>query len=180
MSELEVDVVKLLSVALTHEKQLVLEAELEEYHKATNYVIKQILKLKKKKAHTIIEEIREDFAESFDPRLAYLKDVVKTARVTIGEHKHKAKWRRDLRGKMPKFKQDIMIFSPPLIQITHKAAVLTVKSGGERVIPFDKHSRNNNAEILSAIVKNPERLDRVRLRWNKEGYFNIDLRVFKK
>ncbi|MBD3408008.1 MAG: hypothetical protein GF411_17950 [Candidatus Lokiarchaeota archaeon] len=179
MSESDVEVIKLMSVALNYEKQLVLKTEIEAYHNATNYVIEQILKIRKKKASEIIEAIGDEFSEKFDSRTAYLKDVVKTARVTIGEHKQKARWRRDLKNKVPKFKPNIMIFSAPLIEISHEAAFLTVKSGEQKAIPFDKHSRNKNKEILSEIIKDPKKMDRVRLMWNKEGYFNVDIRVFR-
>ena len=68
--------------------------------------------------------------------------------------------------------------------------VLTLADRTQIPIPYDKFSRNQNADIIMEILKgNPVKADadgrmpsnkrygRIRLTWNNEGFVNIDIRA---
>ena len=180
MSEEDVDILKLSSVPLTREKQIVVEAEFEKYATATNFTIKAILQ-KKLTSHTrAVKVLLDDFIEKFDRRESYRKDVVKTARVEIGRHKVLAQTMRSMRDKTPYFKSGRMIFSTPIISLGEKAIILAGGDGTSIPIPFDKRSRNKEAEVLNELRKGTRGFGRIRLTWNREGYLDIDIRVEKK
>jgi hypothetical protein len=163
-------------VALTREKQILLQDELEKYATSTNFIIKSILQKHITKAQRTIELLGDAFAERFDKRPEYLADVVKTARVEIGRHRKLARTIRTMRDKTPFFKPGRMILSYPLVIVNEKTLILQTAPKEEIPIPFDKHSRNQNIENLTAMAKNPTLFGRVRITWNKQGYVDIDIR----
>ena len=187
---------KLSSVILTREKQDSLQEEFTRYGNATNWVIRQILKKHLTKQTQIIESIQEEFSEQFDNRPPYLRDVIKSATSEITHHRKLAVTIRSMRDKTPYFKKGRAIFSQPIVKIGEKAIFLTLRDRTKLPIPYDKFSRNKNAETLVAILRgegrktdasNPiplnKRYGRVRLTWNSEGFVNIDIRAilpFKK
>lgn len=176
MSDIDTRILRLTSVALTREKQIHLEEELEKYTTATNFVIKSILQKHITKAQRTIEILGDTFAERFDKRPEYLTDVVKTARVEIGRHRKLARTIRTMRDKTPFFKPGRMILSHPLVSVNEKTLILHTASKEEIPIPFDKHSRNQNAKDLAAMMKDHTLYGRVRITWNKQGYVDIDIR----
>ena len=182
MANSQVDVVKLLSVTLTREKQLILEQEFERYVKATNWVIKAIIKRNITRSERAVELLAESFGNEFDKRLEYLRDVVKSARIEILNHRRLARTVRSMRDKMPFFKAGKMIFSQPIISVGKTALILRMADRSQLPIPYDKRSRNREADILTHIARGDredgnKRYDRVRLTWNKEGFVGIDIRA---
>ncbi len=174
MSSMDTRILRLTSVALTREKQILLEDELERYANSTNFIIKSILQKHITKAQRAIELLGDVFAERFDKRPEYLADVVNTARVEIGRHRRLARTIRTMRSKTPFFKHGRMILSYPLVVVNEKTLILHTVSE-EIPIPFDKHSRNQNADDLAALTRNPTLYRRVRITWNKQGYVDIDI-----
>ena len=73
-----------------------------------------------------------------------------------------------------------MIFSTPIISLGEKAIILAGGDGTSIPIPFDKRSRNKEAEVLNELRKGTRGFGRIRLTWNREGYLDIDIRVEKK
>lgn len=182
MANSQVDVVKLLSVTLTREKQLILEQEFERYVKATNWVIKAIIKRNITRSERAVELLAESFGNEFDKRLEYLRDVVKSARIEILNHRRLARTVRSMRDKMPFFKEGKMILSQPIISVGKTALILRMPDRSQLPIPYDKRSRNREADILTHIIRGNredgnKRYDRVRLTWNKEGFVGIDIRA---
>ena len=231
MAESPVEIVKLLSVALTWEKQKIVEAEFEKYTKATNYTIKAIYKrhltnpqrtvdtlldeitrkfvckpidstetpnekieilhdkFGKRFEYSLIkeiidapemsaEDIRNQFAIDFSNQ--YVHDIVKTARVEIGEHRGMAKTIRSMRDEIPYFKPGRMILSGLLVGISEKACDLLTTSGKRVPIPYDKRSRNRVTDRLLEIKDKKgksRKYGRVRFSWNREGYVDIDIKL---
>ena len=187
----ETILLKLSSVALTREKQIPIEVEFSRYVQATNWVIKMLLKNRHLiKQAQILDAIREKFSERFDNRDSYLNDVVKSACAEIARHRKLAVTIRSMREKTPFFKKGRAIFSQPIVEISEKALILTLKDRTRVPIPYDKFSRNQNAERIAEILKgNPgkvdadgkmptnKRYDRIRLTWNNEGFVNIDIKA---
>jgi len=187
----ETILLKLSSVALTREKQIPIEAEFTRYVQATNWVIKTLLKDRQlTKQGQILDAIRDEFSEQFDSRETYLNDVVRSAGAEIARHRKLAVTIRSMRDKTPFFKKGRAIFSQPLVEITEKALILTLADRTRVPIPYDKFSRNQNAEKIAEILKgNPVKVDaqgkmptnkrynRLRLTWNNEGFVNIDIKA---
>ncbi|MFW9843698.1 MAG: hypothetical protein ACFFEV_03915 [Candidatus Thorarchaeota archaeon] len=182
---------KLSSVALTREKQIPVEDEFSRYTQATNWVIKTLLKKGLTKQAQILDAIRDDFFERFDRREEYLNDVVRSATSEITRHRKLAVTVRSMRDKTPYFKKGRAIFSQPIIEISEKALILTLADRTRIPIPYDKFSRNKNAEKIAEILKGkPMKVDaqgrmptnkrygRIRLTWNNEGFVNIDIRAY--
>ena len=176
MSKPDTEIIKLSSVTLTREKQDRIEKELQMYADATNWTIRVILKRDIATAKKAVELLQAEFAERFDSRIDYLRDVVKTARVEIGRHRRLAKTIRTMRDKMPFYKSNRAILSNPIVNVSEKALTLTTCDGVELHIPFDKRSRNRVLGTLKVLSQNKEKLGRVRLTWKKEGYVDIDIR----
>lgn len=122
-------------------------------------------------------EVRQEFAERFAKQ--YINDVIKTASVEITRHRKMAKLIVNLREKTPHFKHGVMIFSGFLVEIDEKTVSLLTLRGQKLAIPFDKRSRNREAEILKDIATGGRKFQRVRFTLNKEGYLNIDIRLPK-
>lgn len=183
LSMSDVDILKLLSVTLTRNKQDVLEEELQRYGKATNWTIRQIVKQRLSSTTKAIEALQVSFSEQFDKRDRYLHDVVKTARVEISDHRKMAETIRSMRDKTPFFKPGRMILSQPLIKLSEKAVTLSTRDGSMLAVPFDKRSRNRLIEKIKAILRGerPEKINRnygrIRITWNKEGFADIDVRA---
>ena len=186
----EMILLKLSSVALTREKQIPIEKEFTRYVQATNWVIKALLKNRLKKQAQILDAIGDDFSKLFDNRTTYLNDVMRSATAEIARHRKLAVTVRSMRDKTPFFKKGRAVFSQPLVEISDKALILTLADRTRVPIPYDKFSRNQNAEKLAEILKgNPVKVDaqgkmptnkrygRVRLTWNPEGFVNIDIRT---
>jgi hypothetical protein len=186
----EMILLKLSSVALTREKQIPIEKEFTRYVQATNWVIKALLKNRLKKQAQILDAIGDDFSKLFDNRPTYLNDVMRSATAEIARHRKLAVTIRSMRDKTPFFKKGRAVFSQPLVEISDKALILTLADRTRVPIPYDKFSRNQNAEKLAEILKgNPVEVDaqgkmptnkrygRVRLTWNPEGFVNIDIRA---
>ena len=186
----ETILLKLSSVALTREKQIPIEKEFTRYVQATNWVIKALLKNRLKKQAQILDAIGDDFSKLFDNRTTYLNDVMRSATAEIARHRKLAVTIRSMRDKTPFFKKGRAVFSQPLVEISDKALILTLADRTRVPIPYDKFSRNQNAEKLAEILKgNPVKVDaqgkmptnkrygRVRLTWNPEGFVNIDIRT---
>ncbi|MHA1906837.1 MAG: hypothetical protein ACW98Y_06060 [Candidatus Thorarchaeota archaeon] len=236
MSDTPTEIIKLLSVTLTRDKQDILGPDLETYVAATNYAIKTIFKKRIPSKNKALELLRDDLAEkfvyssgdgqpgnseSFGRRFKYttitkyvservktqthqglreiqrkpedlrnefaqalaeqyIKDVVKTAAVEITNYRKLAKTLVSIRGKIPHFKDGMMIVSGFLIDVGIKAVDLLTLSGESLSIPFDKRSRNREIDILTDIAERKRKFERVRLTWNKEGFLNIDIRTPKK
>ncbi|MFW9842400.1 MAG: hypothetical protein ACFFES_15990 [Candidatus Thorarchaeota archaeon] len=178
-----VQILKLLSVTLTREKQDILEKELGKYGKATNWTIKQILKQHLTAPVKTMDVLRDSFTEQFDKRDQYFQDVVKTARVEISNHRKLAKTVRSMRDKTPFFKPGRMILSQPLLRLSEKAVTLSIPDGTKLAIPFDKRSRNRLIEKIQSILRGEKsgeinrKYGRIRITWNKEGFADIDIRA---
>ncbi len=177
ISSAELEIINLLSVTLTHEKQTNLEDEFRRYADAVNYVIRSVMRKHIPTAPKTIAAVQEDFTERFDPRIEYLQDVVKTARVTIGRHRRMARLVRTMRGKKPRFKEGRMAFSEPVVKLDSNGIRLFITRNDVLPIPFDKHSRNAQSDILQGIERRKKRFDRVRLTRHKEGFVEMDIRV---
>jgi hypothetical protein len=190
MPETKAILLKLSSVALTREKQSPIEEEFIRYGKATNWVIKTLLKSHLRKRTQIIEAIQDEFAQRFDSRASYLNDVVRTAGAEIARHRKLAVTIRSMRDKDPFFRKGRAIFSQPIVKISEKALILMLADRTRVPIPYDKFSRNQNIEEIAAILKaepsGPDttgkvppnkRYGRIRLTWNTQGFVNIDIRA---
>ncbi|MHA1770606.1 MAG: hypothetical protein ACTSYL_09510 [Candidatus Thorarchaeota archaeon] len=172
-----VEIVRLDSVILSREKQDALKREIEKYARAVNFVIRMILTKHLTSAAKTIEAIQDEFAKQFDPRPQYLEDVVKTARVRIGEHRKMARVIRTARGKRPKFKEGRIILSPPLVRVEEKALTIALSKQEILPIPYDKRSRNREADTLTAIMRGELKHGRVRITWRREGFVEIEIRI---
>jgi hypothetical protein len=181
----DADILKLLSVTLTREKQIVLEEELQRYGTATNWTIKQILKHNLSSRTKTIAILQAEFVEKYDKRRSYLKDVVKSASVEITQHRNLAETIRSMREKTPFFKPGQLILSQPIARLDEKAVTLTLADGSLLPIPFDKRSRNRLAEKIAVILSGSKegqinrKYSRIRIIWNKEGFADIAIRVMK-
>ena len=181
----DVEILKLLSVTLTREKQDILEEELQRYGAAINWTIKQILKQRLSSRAKTIEVLQEDFAAKYDKRRKYLEDVVKTASVEITKHRQLAETIRSMRDKTPFFKPGRLILSQPIARLDEKAVTLTLADNSLLPIPFDKRSRNRLSEKLVEILRGSKegeinkKYGRIRITWNKEGFADIDIRALK-
>ena len=176
MSETETEVVGLSTVPLTRQKQDIIDAELEKYARATNYIIAAIFGEPPSNKKKILQGLRNEFYERFDDRPDYFEDVLVTARLEIRRHKAQAKYLRNLRDKVPSFEEGELRFSAPIVEVGEKAIVLKT-SDDEVPLPFDKYSRNKNAQVLEQIRSGGKAFERVRFKWNKEGYFDVDIRM---
>ncbi|MFO7837861.1 MAG: hypothetical protein R6V83_14550 [Candidatus Thorarchaeota archaeon] len=177
MSAGNVEILKLLSVLLTQTKQDRIKEEFDKYTSATNYVLTEILEQHLTSASQAVDALREEFTSRFDPRVAYLEDVVRTARVKIGQHRAMARSMRSLRNKTPYFEEDKMIFSKPIIKVKPSATILFTADDEEIAIPYDKRTRNRNMDILTELASGKRDHGRVRLTWKKAGYVGVDIRV---
>lgn len=190
MPETKAIFLKLSSVPLTREKQMPLQEEFTRYGLATNWVTKILLKGHLTKRAEILDAIQEDFSEQFDNRRAYLNDVVRSATAEIARHRKLAMTVRSMRDKTPFFKSGRIIFSQPIVKISEKALILTLADRTRIPIPYDKFSRNQNAEKISVILKGePAKVDvegrmptnkrygRIRLKWNSAGFLIIDIKA---
>lgn len=181
----DIEILKLLSVPLTRDKQYLLEDELQRYGAATNWVVKQILKQGLPSRRRVIEVLEDEFSTRFDTRHQYLEDVVITASAEIVQHRKLAKSVRSMREKIPYFRPSRLIFSQPIVRLDEKAVTLTLSDGNELPIPFDKRSRNRLADKISSILKGAKEGEvnrnygRIRITWNKEGFADIDIRAMK-
>ena len=181
----DVEVLKLLSVALTRDKQILLKEELQKYSAATNWTIRQIVKQNLSSRSKTFKILQEDFGNKFDKRRGYLEDVVKTASVEIAQHHKLAETIRSMRDKTPFFKSGRLIFSQPLVRLSEKAITFTLADESLLPIPFDKRSRNRLADKLTAVLRGSKegginkKYDRVRITWNKEGFADIAIRIVK-
>lgn len=179
----DVEILKLLSVTLTREKQDVLEEEIQKYGAATNWTIRQILKQHLTGPTKTVEKLQNIFFEKYDKRIQYMEDVVKTARVEISNHRKMTKTVRSMRDKPPFFKPGRLILSQPIIRLSEKAVTLSTSDDGRLAIPFDKRSRNRLAERIALILRNEKpgeinrRYGRIRITWNREGFADIDIRA---
>jgi hypothetical protein len=190
MPETKAILLKLSSVPLTREKQIPVEEEFTRYGKATNWVIKTILKNHLTRKQQIIEAIQEEFFERFDNRPTYLNDVIRSAGAEISRHRKLAMTVRSMRDKDPFFKKGRAIFSQPIVKISERALTLMLADRTRIPIPYDKFSRNHNAERIAEILKaepsGPDatgkippnkRYGRIRLTWNTQGFVNIAIRA---
>lgn len=185
-----VEILRLLSVTLTREKQLLLQDEFKRYAAATNWVIKNILK-KHLSGHTKTRNtLGEEFMGVFDKRPIYLDNVVKSALAEVVKHNKLAMTVRSMRDKTPFFRPGRLILSQPIITVGDKAVTLRLPDKTEVPMPYDKRSRNRLSSKIDAILmgepKQPDasgtthlnqRYERTRLTWNSEGFVNIDIRA---
>jgi hypothetical protein len=190
MLEGRVEILRLLSVPLTREKQLALQEEFTRYAAASNWVIKAILKSHLRGHSKIREAIKEQFTTEFDRRPTYLYDVIISALAEIGKHNKLAATVRSMRNKIPHFKSGRIILSQPIIAVGERAVTIRLPDRTSISIPYDKRSRNRFASELDSIVKGePRRVDtteitainkryqRVRFTWHAEGFMDIDIRA---
>lgn len=190
MPEDRIEILKLLSVTLTRDKQSVLKEEFKRYTVATNWVIKTILKNRLSGHSKIRETIEEAFEIEHDNRPVYLENVIRSARAEIARHSKLAMTIRSMRDKTPYFRPGRIILSQPIIKVGDKAVVLKLQDRTEVAIPYDKRSRNRLATAIDAILRGEPRLpdksgimqqnkryERVRLSWNNEGFIDIDVRA---
>ena len=182
MTNSPVEVIRLQSVILTREKQLQIEGEFENYAKATNFVIKSMLKQHLTKPERAFEVLEEPFKQQHDVRNEYLLDVIRTARAEISRHRRIASTVRSMRDKIPFYKPGRMILSQPIVRVGESALLLKMKDRSQVPVPYDKRSRNREADALLYIAKGEteegnKRYGRVRMTWNKEGFIDIDIRA---
>lgn len=190
MPETEAIFLKLSSVTLTREKQIPLQEEFSQYGLATNWVIKKLWKGHLTRREQILDAIQDDFHEQFDRRLTYLNDVMRSATAEIARHRKLAMTIRSMRDKTPFFKPGKAIFSQPIVKISEKALILTLADHTRIPIPYDKFSRNQNAEKISTILKGEStkvdvegrmptnmRYGRIRLKWNSAGFLLIAIKA---
>ena len=181
----DIEILKLLSVTLTRDKQDILEGELQKYGAATNWTIRQILKQNLSSRSKTFTVLQDDFGNKFDKRRKYLEDVVKTASVEITEHRKLAETIRSMRDKTPFFKPGRLIHSQPIIKLDEKAVTLTLPDKSLLPIPFDKRSRNRLSDKITAILRGSKegtinkKYSRIRIIWNKEGFADIAIRALK-
>ncbi len=179
----DIEILKLLSVTLTREKQDTLEDAPQKYGTATNWTIKQILKQRLSTPTKTVEILEDVFIEKFDKRIQYLEDIVKTARVEISNHQKMAQTVRSMRDKTPFFKPGKIILSQPIIKLNERAVTLSRLDGSVLAVPFDKRSRNRLVEKLEDILRNEKpgvinrKYGRIRITWNKEGFADVDVRA---
>ncbi|MFW9959251.1 MAG: hypothetical protein ACFFCT_14370 [Candidatus Odinarchaeota archaeon] len=191
MPERKVRILRLLSVALTRDKQVILLEELRRYSAATNWVIKIILKNLLRSPARIKEAIEDTFVKEYDNRAVYLDNVIVSARAEIAKHTKLAMTIRSMREKTPFFRSGRLILSQPIIKLGDKAVVLKLLDRTEIAIPYDKRSRNRLAPEINAILRGEprtpdtsgimqlnKRYERIRLTWNNEGFVDIDIRAF--
>lgn len=177
ISSSDLEIINLLSVTLTREKQTALENEFARYADAVNHIIRTIMREHIPTASKTIVAVQEKFAERFDPRLEYLQDVIKSARVTIGRHRRMASLVRTMRGQMPRFQEGKMLFSEPIVKLGSKGVRLFITRNDVIPIPFDKHSRNTESETLADLERKKRRFDRIRFTQHREGFVELDVRV---
>jgi len=184
------EILRLLSVTLTREKQLLLQEEFKRYATATNWVIKNILKSHLRGQAKTRSTIEEEFLREFDERPVYLDNVVTSARAEVARHAKLAMTVVSMRNKIPFFKSGRLILSQPIITIGDKAVTLRLPDRTELPIPYDKRSRNRlSSKIEEILGGEPKRLDtsnimplnrryeRIRLTWHTEGFVDIDIRA---
>jgi hypothetical protein len=171
MSEKSVEILKLTSVPLTREKQFIIQEEFETYFSAVNFVIKIIMRNHLSNLTKTIDFVQDAMAEKYDSRAQYIRDVVKTARVEIGRHRRLSRTIRSMRSKTPSFKPGKMILSHPIVSVDEDALVLQTKNVNSLPIPFDKHSRNQSANILKHLTRDHKIYGRIRLIWDDLGRF---------
>jgi hypothetical protein len=107
----------------------------------------------------------------------YFKDVVRTALSEIARHRRMAATVRSPRDKSPFFKPGRMVLSAPTVSIGETSCVVLAVHGEEIPVPFDKRSRGRETAILTALAAGQKRFSKVRLKWHKEGYVDINIRV---
>ena len=107
----------------------------------------------------------------------YFRDVVWTASAEIARHRKLATNVRSLRDKTPYFKFGRIILSGSIVSVTDTGCTIVVTKGDEVPVPFDKRSRSHEAALLHSIAAGLQRFDRVRFKWHKEGYVDIDIRI---
>lgn len=177
MSEQYVEILNLTSVPLTREKQYIIREEFDIYASATNFVMKEIYRKHLSNLTKTIEVLQDTFSKNYDSREQYLRDVVKTARAEFGRHRKLSRTIRSMRSKTPFFKPGRIILSYPIVSIDEGALVLQTQSKDSLPIPFDKHSRNQSADILRYLAKDHNIYGRIRLTWDEIGsYVNVDIR----
>jgi hypothetical protein len=177
MSKQDAKILNLTSVPLTREKQFTIREEFDVYASATNFVIKEIYRKHLTNPTRTIEVLQETFSKNYDSRAQYIRDVVKTARVEIVRHRNLAVTIRSMRSKPPFFKPGRMIFSYPIVSVDEGALVLQTKTREKLPIPFDKHSRNQSADILRHLAKDHNIYGRIRMTWNDLGsYVKMDIK----
>ncbi|RDE14685.1 MAG: hypothetical protein C4K48_05640 [Candidatus Thorarchaeota archaeon] len=184
------EILRLLSVTLTREKQLLLQEEFKRYATATNWVIKNILKNHLRGQARTRSRIEDEFLREFDERPVYLDNVVTSARAEVARHTKLAMAVVSMRDKMPFFKPGRLILSQPIITVGDKAVTLRLPDRTELPIPFDKRSRNRLSPKIdvilrgepirlntSGIMPHNKRYERIRLTWHNEGFVDIDIRA---
>ena len=184
------EILRLLSVTLTREKQLLLQEEFKRYATATNWVIKNILKNHLRGQARTRSRIEDEFLREFDERPVYLDNVVTSARAEVARHTKLAMAVVSMRDKMPFFKPGRLILSQPIITVGDKAVTLRLPDRTELPIPFDKRSRNRLSSKIDAILRGEprglntsgimplnKRYERIRLTWHNEGFVDIDIRA---
>ncbi len=184
------EILRLLSVTLTREKQLLLQEEFKRYATATNWVIKNILKNHLRGQTRIRSMIDEEFLREFDERPVYLDNVVTSARAEVARHTKLAMAVVSMRDKIPFFKSGRLILSQPIMTVGDKAVTLRLPDRTELPIPYDKRSRNRLSSKIDMILRGePRRLDtssimplnkryeRIRLTWHNEGFVDIDIKT---
>jgi len=190
MPEKKVEILRLLSVALTRNKQAVLLEEFKRYTAATNWVIKAILKNHLRGPNRTKDAIGEEFAKEYDVRSIYLDDIITSAHAEITRYNKLAMTIRSMRDKTPFFRSGRIILSQPIIKVGDKAVILKLQDRSEVAIPYDKRSRNRLAPKIEAILRGEQkkvdvsgtallnkRYERIRLTWNNEGFADIDIRA---
>ncbi|MFW9789136.1 MAG: hypothetical protein ACFFE2_09495 [Candidatus Thorarchaeota archaeon] len=181
----DVEILKLLSVTLTRDKQIILEEELQKYGAATNWTIKQILKRGLSSRSKTLETLQDEFGSKYDKRQRYLEDVVRTASAEITKHRKLSKTIRSMRDKTPFFKPIRLIFSQPIVRLDEKAVILALSDRTLLPIPFDKRSRNRLTDKIAVLLRSSKEGEvnksygRIRITWNKEGFADIDIRAMK-
>jgi hypothetical protein len=190
MPDSKVEILKLLSVTLTRDKQILLLEEFKRYTTATNWVIKTILKNHLRGPIRIKEAIEDEFAKEYDGRPVYLDNVIMSARAEIARHNKLALTIRSYRGRTPFLRSGRIILSQPIMTLGDKAVILKLPDRTEIAIPYDKRSRNRLAPKIEAILRGEprkpdalgtmplnKRYERIRLTWNNEGFVDIDVRA---
>ncbi|MEM2141766.1 MAG: hypothetical protein QXS20_10415 [Candidatus Thorarchaeota archaeon] len=172
-------IVHLTSVRLTKEKQRILLNEFERYAAAVNFTIRTALTKHLTVEKRIEDGVADTLAQRYGVTPEYVKDVVKTARITIARYRRQVLRSPTVRNNKPYFARGTVILSPPMIRF--QGPVLVFSTTGNAIpIPLDEASRIREASTIQCMNEKRAVLDRTRLVWNEPGVLGITVRIYLK
>ncbi len=168
---------------LTTRKRAILDREIERYTQATRYVIRSIrlkhLAAEKRAEKQIIEALQEEFCKQFHSSQDYLRDVVRTAVVTIAHYRKRVARTGTSKEGRPIFKGGQIILSPPLLTVGDKGVILQTETLQTKrlFIPFDPAIIQQHINILQRLKEDMDVIDRIRLTPQPDGSVMTDIRI---